>query len=140
MRKPGLATTITLGTVLSLTFLLPGMAAKKKENPPRDGAKIFKQHCAKCHFGGGNSVEPKRPVIGSKQLGSLAVFKTYLSAPPGHMPYYAQVVNDRETLDALYKYCKSLKQPIEKETMLPSHRTQTISLKTAGPELDWLSP
>lgn len=131
MQRSALGPSILLGVSLAIAVVLPCVGAKK--NTPKDaGARTFKQYCAKCHFGGANSVEPKRPIIGSKQLSSITIFKTYLSAPPGHMPYYDQIVKDRETLDALYKYCKSLKKPTEKETMLPGSRIRTISMRPAG--------
>jgi mono/diheme cytochrome c family protein len=89
--------------------------AKKSTRPKVQGALVFEQHCASCHTGGGNNVKPSRPVAGSKQLATLAHFKNYLSAPPGHMPYYEHLVNDPETLQALYDYCKSLKkQPLKR--------------------------
>ena len=112
--------------LIGLSLLLPSAA---KRNAPRsvDGKKVFEQHCASCHAGGGNRVHPDHPVAGSKQLTAIAVFKTYLSAPPGHMPYYADVVNDQATLKALYDYCKSLKAPAPKEAstdILPSTTNQ----------------
>ena len=76
-----------------------------------DGEQIFQQHCAQCHAGGGNSVKPNRPLAGSKQLAALATFKAYLGHPPGHMPYYPDVVRDKPTIEALWKYCKRLKKP-----------------------------
>lgn len=69
---------------------------------------MFRQYCSQCHMAGENLVKPGRPVAGSPQLSSLAVFKAYLKAPPGHMRSYGEVVNDREMLKALYDYCKSL--------------------------------
>jgi len=89
---------------------LPSIAEKAA---PRkvDGEQIYKQYCASCHTGGGNSVKPSRPVAGSKQLATMATFKAYLSAPPGHMPYYRSIVADPQVLDALYHYCKKLTKP-----------------------------
>lgn len=101
--------TIIVVACLAAATLLP-CNAKKDAKHKVDGEQVFKQHCASCHSGGGNSVNPKRPVAGSKQLNNLITFKDYLSAPPGHMPYYQDVVNDQETLKELYKYCKSLKK------------------------------
>jgi mono/diheme cytochrome c family protein len=87
----------------------PALAKKKI-----DGQNVFKQHCASCHAGGGNLVDEKHPIAGSKELANIATFKAYLSAPPGHMPFYQDVVNDEETLKALHKYCESLKkQPMK---------------------------
>jgi mono/diheme cytochrome c family protein len=83
-----------------------------------DGKHVFEQNCAGCHQSGGNKVNPNHPVAGSDKLKSMAMFKSYLSAPPGHMPYYEQVVKDKKTLEALYNYCKSLpKQPIKQASL-----------------------
>jgi hypothetical protein len=56
-----------------------------------------------------NLVNNAKPVAGSKELRSLALFKAYLAHPPGHMPYYEHLVKDQKVLQALYDYCKSLK-------------------------------
>ena len=74
------------------------------------GAEAFKMYCASCHAGGGNKVAPNHPLAGSTQLDSIVRFKDYLSAPPGHMPYYETLVKDKSTLEGLYKYCKTLKK------------------------------
>lgn len=82
-----------------------------KDKPAvQKGSSIYKQYCASCHADGGNSVKPSRPVAESKQIANIGIFKDYLSAPPGHMPYYQHLVNDRKTLQALLKYCQSLKR------------------------------
>jgi mono/diheme cytochrome c family protein len=107
--------------VANIGSILPS-TAKKNVQCKVDGEQIFKQHCASCHAGGGNSVKPKHPVSGSKELATLATFKAYLSAPPGHMPYYQDVVGNRRILEALYNYCKNLpKQPI-KQVLNPEKR------------------
>lgn len=93
---------LAFGAVL----LVPSHAEKTKARQI-NGKHIFEQHCSSCHAGGGNSVKPHRPIAGSKQLATLATFKGYLSAPPGHMPYYEDIVSDAATLHALYDYCKS---------------------------------
>ena len=95
-------------------LILPAIG-KKKEQSTVEGAKIFAQYCAKCHTGGGNLVKESHPLAGSKQLSTVAIFKAYLSAPPGHMPYYQNIVDDQKTLDALYKFCKQLKKKPEKQ-------------------------
>ncbi|MBP9094075.1 c-type cytochrome [bacterium] len=74
------------------------------------GAEAFKMYCASCHAGGGNKVDPNHPLAGSTQLASIVRFKDYLSSPPGHMPYYETLVKDKATLEALHKYCKTLKK------------------------------
>lgn len=73
------------------------------------GEQIFKENCASCHSAGGNIVDPKKPLKGSAQLSSAAKFKDYLLKPVGVMAAFPKIANDAATLDALYKYCKTLK-------------------------------
>lgn len=100
--------------LISAPFWLARGEAKEKKP---DGAQVFQQYCAKCHAGGGNVVKPSSPVAESKQLASLVLFKSYLSAPPGHMPYYQNIVKDPKVLSALYNYCKTLKKKPIKQAM-----------------------
>lgn len=108
-----------LGRLMILGFLsvtlLPDAGAAKEEPL---GARVFQQHCASCHTGGENRVTPSRPIAGSDKLVSIVILKKYLSAPPGHMPYYENVVKDPKILKALYDYCKSLKKlPVKTATL-----------------------
>ena len=100
---------LPLATVaLFVVAFLPCTA--KSEAKKATGAETFKMYCATCHAGGGNKVDPNHPLAGSTQLDSIVRFKDYLSAPPGHMPYYETLVKDKATLEALFKYCKTLKK------------------------------
>lgn len=85
------------------------------------GEVIFQQYCASCHQSGGNATVPSKTVAGSTKLGTLATFKDYLNNPLGHMPYYKNVIEDKTTIDALYKYCKTLKKENIKQV---SHKPQ----------------
>ncbi len=96
-----------LGILLIALSLSPWSDAREARHKA-DGKEIFAQNCASCHQGGDNKVNPNKPVAGSDKLQTLAQFKKYLSGPPGHMPYYQHVVNDKKTLEALYSYCKGL--------------------------------
>lgn len=101
---------VFVACIIVAMFFLPSMAKKSTKEMDR-GEQVFKQHCANCHAGGGNTVKPSRPIAGSKELASILIFKNYLSAPPGHMPYYQSIVHNQTTLNALYMYCKSLEKP-----------------------------
>jgi len=74
-----------------------------------NGEQIFKENCAGCHAGGGNIVDPKKPLKGSAKLASTDKLKDYLLKPSGAMPAAPKIANDAATLEALYKYCKTLK-------------------------------
>jgi len=112
MRRIALA----LGLIVAgLTVLPHGVAkdgadkADTKADGKVDGKAVYLKNCASCHLqNGDNKVNTKKPVAGSDKLKTLAHFKKYLSDPPGHMPYYEHIVNDKKVLEALYKYCKSL--------------------------------
>ena len=90
---------VTLGT----QFMSPRAGAAP------NGQQIFKDNCAGCHQDGGNVMEAKKPVKGSSKLATLDKFKDYLAKPSGAMPPQPAIVKDAPTLDALYKYCKTLK-------------------------------
>ncbi len=85
---------------LALAFQGPCHAVEPKAGD-LSGKKIFDQHCLSCHTGGGNNIRPAKPVAGSQHLKSIVLFKAYLSSPPGHMPFYQNVVNNKQVLDAL---------------------------------------
>lgn len=84
-------------------FISPGAGASP------NGEQIFKENCASCHNGGGNLVDPKKPIKGSAKLASEDKFKEYLLKPTGSMLAVPKIANDTPALDALYKYCKTLK-------------------------------
>lgn len=101
---------------LPIGIMSPTIA--KKPAKPIDGKQLFKQNCASCHQDGGNRVNPNHSIAGSKELATLASFKNYLKAPPGHMPYYQHIVKDDAILRALYNYCKTLKKENLKQMSL----------------------
>lgn len=102
---------IGLTSVVLLVVALPlaGGAKPKAAKCAVDGSTVFKENCASCHAGGGNTVNEKKPLAGSSKLNSKISFKAYLENPNGHMPYYKHVISDKAALKALYEYCKTLK-------------------------------
>ena len=98
---------MTIGLLLLLlaAITLPPCSGKKKS---KSGAQIFSQYCLRCHVGGGNIVKSSKPLTGSKILDNMVQFKAYLSSPPGHMPHYQELTSDKEAIQALYDYCKTL--------------------------------
>jgi mono/diheme cytochrome c family protein len=112
-------TVLGICAILIGSALSPSFAKKKKVDKKISGASIYQSHCASCHGTGGNLVSDKHPIAGSSHLGTLAQFKQYLESPPGHMPRYDELMNDKESLQALYEYCKTLKKP--KTAFIPSN-------------------
>jgi hypothetical protein len=115
---------LTLAVILGIGLPVACMAAPADNDRDGHGKAAFQQMCASCHLGGGNLVKPEKPVRGSGKLSTLAVFKQYMNAPLGHMPYYAHVTKDPAVLRSLYNYCRDLeKQPIKRiSTNLESSR------------------
>lgn len=74
-----------------------------------DGSKIFAENCASCHLNGGNIVDPKKPVKGSKSLASKQALKDLLLKSQGAMAPFPKIANSDPDLSALYDYCKSMK-------------------------------
>jgi mono/diheme cytochrome c family protein len=109
---------VLLIVLISLAVASVG-AAPREPKPASKGEEAYRQLCSSCHLSGENSVKPGKPVRGSSKLATLATFKAYLSAPLGHMPYYAHVVKDPATLKALYEYCRQFEsQPAKKISYL----------------------
>lgn len=101
--------TWTLLVLLAIAVNYSPATAKKEKTRKPNGAKIFAQYCSNCHFGGANLLKERHPVANSKELSTLATFKSYLRQPPGHMPHYQEIVDNQQVLEALYKFCKALK-------------------------------
>jgi len=120
MRK----TVIILSLAAICLGLLPHSEAKENTKKP-DGKQIFAENCASCHKGGDNSQNANRPVVGSSKLETLEKFKKYLNAPREHMPFYPNIVNNRKTVEALYRYCKSLPKLPVKQALRPGTKEST---------------
>ncbi len=73
------------------------------------GEKLFNNNCASCHRDGKNSIDAKKPVVGSKKLASKADFKSFLAVKNGMMPPFKAIADKDEALTALYNYAKTLK-------------------------------
>ncbi|MBZ0188534.1 MAG: cytochrome c [Candidatus Obscuribacterales bacterium] len=74
-----------------------------------DGAGIFQKKCAMCHADGGNRMDPKKPVKGSKHIKTKDAFKQYLLKKNGVMPAFPQIAENDPALTALHDYVKGLK-------------------------------
>jgi mono/diheme cytochrome c family protein len=70
------------------------------------GERLFSTHCASCHSGGGNNVNPAKPIKKSQVLVTLATFKEYLNEPLGTMPHYEHLIKDDKLLQDLYFYVR----------------------------------
>lgn len=102
-------TSLALTSTLAVVGMLVSVMRHDSAIAAPSGEQLFKNNCASCHADGGNIVDPKKPLKGSKKLATKATFKDLLSKPAGVMPAFPQIVNDDPSLSALYSYCKSLK-------------------------------
>ncbi len=102
--------------VILATISAPVLGKNKAKK--LDGAGIYAQHCAKCHGSGGNLLKSSKPISGSQQLASLATFKAYLTSPPGHMPFYQDLVGNKKMLETLYQYCKHFQDKPQQQASL----------------------
>lgn len=89
-------------------FCLSPISYADEKKAERSGEDIYKQYCSSCHVAGGNTAKPKKPLAGSSVLKSIATFQKYLESPPGHMPYYKSIVEDKSVIKKLYEYCRKL--------------------------------
>ncbi len=100
--------TLAIGGIFALLVnLLPLPKEQAMANPQAE--KLFGTNCAACHTNGGNVVDPKKPLKGSKQLATKEQFKAVLEKPVGAMPAFPAIVANDSDLTALYNYCKNLK-------------------------------
>jgi len=75
-----------------------------------EGESLFAANCRSCHAGGGNAIEPRLPVRGSRRLASLESFEAFLRAPsmpdgrPGAMPAFGADSLQADRVKELYDF------------------------------------
>lgn len=84
----------------------PPLRARK----PSEGEALFAADCRSCHAGGGNAIEPKLPVRGSRRLAGIESFAAFLRAPTmpdgrrGAMPAFGEDGLDADRVKELYAF------------------------------------
>ncbi len=74
------------------------------------GAQVFTANCQGCHPGGGNVIDAKLPLKGSKRLGSQDSFVAFIRSPslpdgsPGQMPAFGEDSIGAKQAAELYVY------------------------------------
>ena len=78
--------------------------------PANTAEGIFRSNCARCHFDGGNVINPDLPIQASSKLSDFKTFLIFIRHPTkpngegGAMPAYSKSeLSDRQLLE-LYKY------------------------------------
>ena len=77
--------------------------------PNSKGELLFKKNCASCHTYGKNALDIRKPIVGSRKLATKELFTEMIAKGTGAMPPFPRLSKDKESLQALYEYCKSLK-------------------------------
>jgi cytochrome c6 len=68
------------------------------------GSELFAANCQACHSGGGNVVDPGRPLKGSARLASLETFVAFIRSPGGAMPSFDEGLMSAGQAQDLYLY------------------------------------
>ena len=71
------------------------------------GAETFAVNCQSCHPGGGNVIEPKKPIKGSPQLQSAERFLAFVRAGQDLMPPFGEELISGEQVKNLYLFVSS---------------------------------
>jgi uncharacterized membrane protein len=72
------------------------------------GEQIFAVHCTSCHPGGGNTIDPSKPLLHSALLQNLDFFKMWLRNPARPMPSFAPSKISDVQAKALYEYIQNV--------------------------------
>lgn len=97
---------------LSLILIVAGMALgvfvaaglTQDATPGGAGELLFKQNCMACHPGGGNVINPNKPMKGAPQLKTFETFLSWIRNPVAPMPAYAPATISDEQARKLYDY------------------------------------
>jgi uncharacterized membrane protein len=68
------------------------------------GKKIFSDHCLVCHPGGGNIINPSRPITNSPKLNHLDTFIAWIRKPASPMPRFTESEISARQAEGLYDY------------------------------------
>jgi len=71
------------------------------------GAETFTANCQACHPGGGNVVNPQKPLKTSKQLAARGAFVSFIRSPGGQMPPFGEELISGKQAEDLYLYVTS---------------------------------
>lgn len=82
----------------------PSSAIESEHSIAAKGASLFSANCAGCHSGGGNVLDPQKPVKGSHLLSSFESFEEFLRHPSGNMPTFAPEALPEDEVHALYNF------------------------------------
>ncbi|HUN54648.1 MAG TPA: c-type cytochrome [Smithella sp.] len=79
-----------------------------------DGAKLYTTKCGVCHPNGGNIIDKKLPLVGSRHMKTLEAFVKYNRQPlkadgsKGVMPAFTKEQISDQDMAIIYEYAKKL--------------------------------
>lgn len=68
------------------------------------GQQIYAVSCTACHPGGGNALQPDKPIVRSPLLASRQMFEFWLRHPAAPMPAFPETALSPDKVQALYDY------------------------------------
>ncbi len=76
------------------------------EGPPQylAGQQIYAVSCTACHPGGGNALQPDKPIVRSPLIQSQQVFQFWLRHPATPMPAFPESALPADQVQELYNY------------------------------------
>jgi len=76
------------------------------EGPPQylAGQQIYAVSCTACHPGGGNALQPDKPIVRAPLLASQQVFLFWLRHPATPMPAFPETAMSEKQVQELYDY------------------------------------
>jgi Cytochrome C oxidase, cbb3-type, subunit III len=77
-------------------------------NEYKAGEQIYAASCTTCHPGGGNTIDPGKPLLHSPLLQNLDIFKMWLRHPALPMPPFSALKISDEQAKALYAYVQNV--------------------------------
>jgi cytochrome c6 len=102
---PGLVWGAVLATLfLAIAGAMAGCTAETSKAQAPDGQALFTNNCAGCHSGGGNTMNPAKPVKGSAKLTDAATFLGFVRNPGGGMPAYDEAALNNTDAETLRQY------------------------------------
>ena len=72
------------------------------------GQQIFSAHCTACHPGGGNAIDPSKPILRSGLLQNQDVFNMWLRHPAEPMPPFPSSKISDDQVKELYAYIRNV--------------------------------
>ena len=89
------------GMVLGV-FVAAGLTQDSAPGGP--GEVLFKENCMACHPGGGNAINPNKPLKGAQTLKTFGTFLSWIRNPVAPMPAYPPAKISEDQARKLYDY------------------------------------